>query len=133
MQKSNIHDILSDSTMSQYFEGNVEIKKLITDKLTNDSETYLVSFENGARTKLHYHEVDQVLLATEGKGIVVLQTKVEMIDDNTGKIAMDEVHYLKPGDFVCVPALKWHWHGASEGKRFAHYQIKKPGKTIWAQ
>ena len=87
MQKSNIHDILSDSTMSQYFEGNVEIKKLITDKLTNDFETYLVSFENGARTKLHYHEVDQVLLATEGKGIVVLQTKVEMIDDNTGKIA----------------------------------------------
>ena len=86
MQKSNIHDILSDSTMSQYFEGNVEIKKLITDKLTNDFETYLVSFENGARTKLHYHEVDQVLLATEGKGIVVLQTKVEMIDDNTGKI-----------------------------------------------
>ncbi|HVD07769.1 MAG TPA: hypothetical protein VNB67_04930, partial [Nitrososphaeraceae archaeon] len=74
MQKSNIHDILSDSTMSQYFEGNVEIKKLITDKLTNDFETYLVSFENGARTKLHYHEVDQVLLATEGKGIVVLQT-----------------------------------------------------------
>ena len=83
MQKSNIHDILSDSAMSQYFEGNVEIKKLITDKLTNDFETYLVSFENGARTKLHYHEVDQVLLATEGKGIVVLQTKVEMIDDNT--------------------------------------------------
>ena len=133
MQKSNVSELVPDSSMSHYFEGKVEIKKLITDTLTKDFETFLVVFEDSARTKLHYHEVEQVLIATEGKGIVVLQTKVEMLDDNTGKISMDETHYLNPGDFVCVPAFKWHWHGALKGEKFAHYQIKKPGKTIWVE
>jgi quercetin dioxygenase-like cupin family protein len=38
---------------------------------------------------------------------------------------------LSEGDFVCVPAYKWHWHGAVEGKNFAHLQIKRAGKTVW--
>jgi hypothetical protein len=34
---------------------------------------------------------------------------------------------------VCVPAYRWHWHGAVKGSNFAHYQIKKPGKTVWLE
>lgn len=133
MQKSNIGQLVSDQSMLQYFEGKVEIKKMITDVLTKEVETFLVNFVDGARTKLHYHETDQVLVATGGKGIVVLQTGVKMDNDTTATVKMDEVHYLEEGDFVCVPAWKWHWHGAIKGSSFAHYQIKKPGKTVWLE
>lgn len=133
MQKSNIKQVAHDQSMLHYFEGKVEIKKMITDALTKEVETFLVIFVDGARTKLHYHETDQVLIAIEGKGIVVLQTGVMMDSDTAATVKMDEVHYLDEGDFVCVPALKWHWHGAVKGSSFAHYQIKKPGKTVWLE
>lgn len=133
MQKSNIRQVAPDQSMLNYFEGKVEIKKMITDALTKEIETFLVTFADGARTKLHYHETDQVLIASGGTGIVVLQTGVKMEDDTTATVKMDEVHYLEEGDFVCVPAWKWHWHGAVKGSTFAHYQIKKPGKTIWLE
>jgi quercetin dioxygenase-like cupin family protein len=119
--------------MQNYFEGRVEIKKMITDALTREVETFLVTFIDGARTKLHYHETDQVLIATKGTGVVALQTAVRMENDTTATVKMDEVHYLEEGDFVCIPAWKWHWHGAVKGSTFAHYQIKKPGKTYWLE
>jgi quercetin dioxygenase-like cupin family protein len=133
MQKSNIRQVAPDSSMLHYFEGKAEIKKMVTDALSKEVETFLVTFIDGARTKLHYHETDQVLVATEGRGIVVLQTGVKMDGDTTATVKMDEVHYLDEGDFVCVPAYRWHWHGAVKEGRFAHYQIKKPGKTTWLE
>jgi len=133
MQKSNIKQVVSDQSMHQYFEGKVEIKKMVTDALTKEVETFLVTFIEGARTKLHYHETDQVLIATEGKGIVVLQTSVRMDGDTAATVQLDEVHNLNEGDFVCVPAWKWHWHGAVKESSFSHYQIKKPGKTVWLE
>lgn len=133
MQKSNIKQVVTDQSMLHYFDGNVEIKKMITDTLTKEVETFLVTFIDGARTKLHYHETDQVLIATEGRGMVVLQTGVKMESDTTATVKMEEVHYLNEGDFVCVPAYKWHWHGAAKRSNFAHYQIKKPGKTVWLE
>ena len=133
MEKSNIKQVVPDQSMLQYFEGKVEIKKLITEALTKDFETFLVTFINGARTKLHYHETDQVLVATAGKGIVVLQTGVKMDSETAATVNMDEAHHLEEGDYVCVPAGKWHWHGAVNGSNFAHYQIKKPGQTVWLE
>lgn len=133
MQKSNISQVAADQSMLQYFDGRVEIKKMVTDAVTKEVETFLVTFINGARTKLHYHETDQVLIATGGKGIVVLQTGVKMDSDTAATVKMDEVHHLEEGDFVCVPAGKWHWHGAVKGSMFAHYQIKRPGKTVWLE
>lgn len=133
MQKSNVKHVAPDPSMLQYFEGKVEIKKMITETLTKDFEIFLVTFIDGARTKLHYHETDQVLVATEGSGIVVLQTGVKMDSNTTATVNMDEVHSLEEGDYVCVPAGKWHWHGAIKGSNFSHYQIKKPGKTEWLE
>jgi quercetin dioxygenase-like cupin family protein len=133
MQKSNISQVVPDQSMLHYFEGRVELKKMVTEVLTKELETFLVTFFDGARTKLHYHETDQVLIAAGGKGIIVIQTGIKMDSDTSATLKMDEVHYLDEGDFVCVPAGKWHWHGATKGKSFAHYQIKKPGKTVWVE
>jgi quercetin dioxygenase-like cupin family protein len=131
MEKFQVKEIPTDTSMTKYFDGTVEIRKLITDALTRDFETFLVKFLDGARTKLHYHETDQVLIATEGQGVVALQTAVTMQQDNTALVRLDEVHNMSEGDFVCIPAYKWHWHGAAKGSKFSHLQIKKSGKTVW--
>ena len=131
MEKFHIKEIVPDSSMSKYFDGNVEIRKMITDALTKDFETFLVKFNDGARTKLHYHETDQVLIATEGAGLVAIQSGVKMEKDNLASVRLDEIHELSEGDFVCVPAYQWHWHGAAKGRNFSHLQIKKSGKTVW--
>ncbi|MER3407974.1 MAG: hypothetical protein C4292_04240 [Nitrososphaera sp.] len=131
MHKGNIAAVAPDQSMLKYFEGKVEIKKMVTDAVSKEVESYLVTFENGARTKLHYHETDQILIATEGRGIVVLQSKVKMEGDNLAMVEMNDAHPMEKGDFVCIPAYVWHWHGAVKGSDFAHIQVKKPGKTTW--
>lgn len=134
MQKLNIKDVAPDQSMNRYFTGRVEVRKMITEAVNKDAEAFLVSFFDGARTKLHYHETDQILIATEGKGAIALQAGVEeQADGAGGTIRMGEVQNLSPGDFVCVPAFLWHWHGAARGADFAHFQVKRPGKTIWAE
>jgi quercetin dioxygenase-like cupin family protein len=131
MEKYQIREITPDTSMAKYFTGTVEIRKMITEAQTKDFETFLVAFDDGARTKLHYHETDQVLIATEGTGIVALQSDVKMEQDDMAVVKLEEVHNMSEGDFVCVPAYKWHWHGATKGSKFSHLQIKKSGKTVW--
>lgn len=133
MHKGNIRDVAPDTSMLHYFVGSAEVKKMVTEAASKEVETYLVTFSNGARTKLHYHETDQILIATKGRGLVVLQSKVAMEGDNVAMVSMDEVHALSDGDYVCVPAYVWHWHGAIKGEDFAHLQLKKPGKTTWLE
>jgi quercetin dioxygenase-like cupin family protein len=130
MHKGNISKLEPDLSMAKYFDGRVEIKKMVTDAVSKEVEAYLVTFSNGARTKLHYHETDQILIATEGRGAVALQGKVRMECDSA-IVRLDDVHELNKGDFVCVPAYVWHWHGAAKGQDFVHIQAKKPGKTTW--
>jgi quercetin dioxygenase-like cupin family protein len=131
MLEGRIADIAPDQSMLKYFDGRVEIKKMVTDATSKEVEAYVVTFFAGARTKLHYHETDQILIATAGKGVVAIQSKVEM-QDGTAKISMEE-YVLEEGGFVCVPAYVWHWHGAQKGTDFAHMQVKKPGKTAWLE
>lgn len=131
MLEGKIADISPDQSMLKYFDGKVEIKKMVTDATSKEVEAYLVTFSNGARTKLHYHETDQILLATAGKGVVAIQSTVEM-KDGSAKISLEE-HVLEEGGFVCVPAYVWHWHGAQKGADFAHIQVKKPGRTAWLE
>lgn len=132
MHKGNIRDVGPDTSMLHYFVGSVEIKKMVTEAASKEVETYLVTFSNGARTKLHYHETDQILIATKGKGVVVLQGKVQ-VEGDAARVSMDEKHAMEEGDFVCVPAYVWHWHGAMKGEDFVHLQVKKPGKTTWLE
>ncbi len=132
MHKGSIRSTAPDISMLHYFVGSVEIKKLVTEAASKEVETYLVIFSDGARTKLHYHKTDQILIATKGKGTVVLQGKVTM-EGNAARVSMDVVHAMEEGDYVCVPANVWHWHGAAKGGDFAHLQIKKPGETTWLE
>lgn len=67
-----------------------------------------VHFRDGARNKLHAHTTDQLLVITEGEGIVATRT---------------ERHDVRPGDVAFIPAGEEHWHGASPGHDMTHLAI----------
>ncbi|SRR5579875_481413 len=133
MHKANAKEITPDASMSEYFVGRVGVRRVVDDRASKEVELFLVEFHNGARTKLHYHEVDQILMAAKGKGVVAIHSSTELFDPKTAKVAFEDVQEMNEGDAVLIPAFKWHWHGAAPGKDFAHYQMKKVGKTVWLE
>jgi quercetin dioxygenase-like cupin family protein len=133
MAKFNIDKVTPSSGTENYFVGKARIRAVINESVTKDVEVSLVSFEDGARTKIHYHDSDQVLVTAEGEGVLAVQTKVQLDEDGKAQVTFGEVQQLKKGDFVCIPAFLWHWHGAKKGENFSHYQIKRPCKTVWLE
>ncbi len=121
------------------FIGKVDLKTILDEHESKEQEMYYVSFKKGARTRLHYHLSEQILIATKGKGVVVIFEKISSSRDNelekseVCKFDLDGEKY----DTFCVPAGKLHWHGAREGKDFDHIAIRKvttdssEAKTIW--
>ena len=121
MQKENIHTAKEKKINENYFTGNVVIREILGEGNSAEQEMYHVIFQNGALTTLHYHESDQILIATNGKGVVGLIhgtsiTKFE-IDDN------DMTFFEKEGDTVCIPANTLHFHGAINEETFSHIAI----------
>lgn len=75
---------------------------------SNEFRINIVNFGKGVRNKLHYHSTEQILIVTEGAGIV----------------ATEHHEYLvKVGDIVRIPAKLKHWHGAQKDSTFSHIYI----------
>lgn len=70
-----------------------------------------VNFSKSVRNKFHTHNTDQILIVTEGKGIVATDNE---------KITVG------PGDVIFFPAGEKHWHGAAEGHTFSHLYVVSP-------
>jgi quercetin dioxygenase-like cupin family protein len=74
-----------------------------------------VTFSEGVRNKFHVHTTDQVLIVTEGKGLVMTGTEQVEVDE---------------GDVVFAPAGEKHWHGAAPGSTMTHITITGAGGNI---
>lgn len=94
------------------FVGPVAIQELVNATQASLLRVTAVTFEDGARNRLHRHGADQVLIATSGKGYVATES---------------ERHELEPGDVALIPAGTRHWHGANPGVAFTHLSILTPG------
>ena len=88
MEKNNIHEIKPDSDLAKYFEGKVQIKKIITESLTKDFEIYLRR-KNEITLSWVWAGIDR----NRREGIVVLQTGINQTGDNIGVIKMDDIHF----------------------------------------
>jgi quercetin dioxygenase-like cupin family protein len=95
------------------FVGKVDAQTVI-DKESRDLRLVEVTFQRGARNKLHTHTTDQILVITEGKGIVATR---------------DEAHEVEDGDVAFIPAGEPHWHGARPGEDMTHWSMTGQGKT----
>src|SRR5215212_4113750 len=69
----------------------------------------VVSFGAGARNKMHRHTSDQILIVTEGTGVVATNA---------------EERTVTAGDVILIPAGEDHWHGAPGETPMAHITIQ---------
>lgn len=103
------------ATSEQVFEREgVFTEPLVTENDVEIQRLTLVRFTQGSRTRMHTHTYDQVLLATEGTGVVSIEGK-----DNE----------LQAGEIIVIPRGTPHWHGARDNTPFAHINIATPGET----
>ena len=140
MKKDNIFSkigIPSKKAKTQYFTGPVSAKDISAIIKPNNEKIYHVTFKNGSRTKLHYHDGGQTLIVTKGKGSLVMYRKFGN-QKKFFRIKVTNIIKLNTGDCVHIPAKRLHTHGSiSKNQDFAHIAInsfpKKNSepKTIW--
>ncbi len=97
---------------SPVFVGPVATQNLIAEEDASLLRVTAVTFEDGARNRWHRHSTDQVLIVTEGAGIIAT---------DAGEVLVEE------GEVICIPAGERHWHGAQPGQTFTHLSILTPG------
>jgi quercetin dioxygenase-like cupin family protein len=97
------------------FVGKVQRQNLVTDADSTQVRVGVVTFLEGAVNKFHHHTFDQVLVITEGEGIVQVEGQPEQ--------------RVSVGDVIFVPAGERHWHGAAPGKTMSHMTVATPGST----
>jgi len=139
-QKLNLSELKSDKYLvkskKRYFVGDAWLND-ISDKIKIKGEkVYLANFNNGARTKVHYHQGGQILVVTKGKGALVIYKKTNIKKDAV-KIKKLSQTSLKEGDVAFIPKNTLHWHGAIKGKSLVHIAFNiftekaKESETIW--
>ena len=104
-------DVVEEPVSRRLFTGEVTRQVLAHD--SNDFSMSLINFGEGVRNKFHTHECDQILIVTDGEGMVVT-------DEHTAAVRV--------GDVILSRAGEKHWHGAKEGSHFSHITITRvPG------
>jgi len=92
-----------------FFGGKVNIQPVLEEAHEgNKVQVMMVNFAPGARNKLHTHVTEQILIVTEGKGIVATK---------------NEEHIVEPGMIVYISPYEEHWHGATSDSAFSHFSI----------
>jgi 4-carboxymuconolactone decarboxylase len=91
-----------------FIGGQVSMQPLVTKEIGQDFNMTHVNFYPGARNKLHTHSSDQILLITDGFGIVSTETEESLV---------------KTGDIIHIPAGEKHWHGATIDSHFSHISV----------
>ncbi|HTX53935.1 MAG TPA: cupin domain-containing protein [Candidatus Baltobacteraceae bacterium] len=74
----------------------------------------MVKFAPGAGNRKHTHTGEQVLVVTEGKGVVATEQEEQVVT---------------AGTLIYIPANEMHSHGATKDSVFAHWSIQTPGET----
>jgi quercetin dioxygenase-like cupin family protein len=95
------------------FVGEVDYQTAVGEE-SRDLRLSEVSFKRGAVNKPHVHTTDQILVITDGEGLVATD---------------EERHDVSAGDVALIPANTKHWHGARPGKDMTHWSILGNGKT----
>ena len=103
--------VAKEPAVSPLFTGKVTRQSIVTEELSKNFLIRQVNFDRGVRNKFHSHTIEQILIVTEGKGIVA--TDKEEIT-------------VGVGDVIFIPAGEKHWHGAAKGATFSHLYVMSP-------
>src|SRR5215213_2490715 len=104
------------------FTGTVLQDSMATPQAPSRTSATLVTFTPGARTNWHTHKTRQVLVVTQGTGMVQVKGKPPRL--------------MRAGDVAEVPPGLVHWHGAIAAHLFAHISFIEtdgPDNTNWME
>jgi quercetin dioxygenase-like cupin family protein len=102
-------DLPRESAESPLFTGAV-FRQTIVDPADSQSFNFgIVNFSAGSRNKFHQHTSDQILIVTEGTGVVATD---------------QEERTVTAGDVILIPAGENHWHGAPGATPMSHITIQ---------
>ena len=129
MNKSNINGHADKRKVNPEWFTDKTWMKVLSEKIkSKDQDIYHVHFENGSRTKLHFHNGNQVLMAVKGKGSLELFKKFGS-KKTEFKIKIIERISLNEGDIVHIPAKTFHTHGSiNKNKEFFFAKILEVNK-----
>ena len=99
------------------FVGEVDYQTAVGEE-SRDLRLSEVHFKRGAVNKPHVHSTDQILVITEGEGLV----------QSRGA----PVVTIRPGDVVHTPPDEWHWHGAAPDRLMTHLSMTE-GDAAWGE
>ncbi len=101
-------------SVAEIFSGEVESFTAVGGEHSTDLRLSEIHFKSGARNRWHMHTTDQILMCTEGDGLIATD---------------GEQHDLTPGVIALIPKNTRHWHGAKPGKNMTHFSILGPAET----
>jgi len=138
MKKINIYSPGDKRKINpNWFTDKVHMKEISSKIKSKEQDIYHVYFKDGAKTKLHQHNGNQILIATKGIGSLEIFRKFGTLKTNF-KIKRSEKIILKEGDIVYIPSNTFHTHGSTNKKKiFSHIAINihpprnSEYKTIW--
>src|ERR687884_1016987 len=105
-------DLPRQPAVSPLFTGQV-FRQVIVDPAESKSFNFsIVNFTAGSRNKFHQHTSDQILIVTEGTGVVATDA---------------EQRTVTVGDVVLIPAGENHWHGAPGDTPMSHITVQAKG------
>ena len=99
--------------MGNMFSGKVLMQQLVAEGDAPSLRVTSVTFVDGCQNTWHTHTTEQVLVVTDGVGIVA---------NNDGE------QEITPGDVVLINPGERHWHGAKPGHDMTHLSILIPGE-----
>ena len=111
MKVINIPQSAREPQQSALFTGAVTMQAIVGPELSKHFVIRQVNFGKGVRNKFHSHSIEQVLIVTEGKGIVATEAEEVVVG---------------LGDVVFIAAGEKHWHGATKDSTFSHLYVMSP-------
>ncbi len=102
------------SVSSALFTGDVSRQVVFEPDDTKDLNFGIVNFDAGSRNKMHRHTSDQILIVTEGTGVVATEEGEQTVT---------------VGDVILIPAGENHWHGAPGSTPMAHITVQAKDST----
>jgi quercetin dioxygenase-like cupin family protein len=116
MKVVKMSEVAEEPAVSALFTGNPVTRQVVFQP--DDSQSFnfgIVNFSAGSRNKFHKHTSDQILVVTEGTGVVATEGEERTVTE---------------GDVILIPAGESHWHGAPGATAMAHITIQaKDSKT----
>lgn len=102
-----------------HFQGHARLQTL-SSPFPGGPAVFAVHFDPGGRTMPHTHTQGQVLVVTDGQGIVGGPDGIR--------------RHVAAGDVVVVEPGEWHWHGGTPTAAMTHVtvQMTGPDSIDWA-